>query len=113
MPTLRYRIRRKIYDCKTKDLILQEICPDLNANLATITIEEGFQLIKKSGKFCPGCNCKMKFKNFEPWCLYQFTFNRLDNNIIHCLSNLEICCYRCNSYGYGKQKIRCIKGCHQ
>ena len=54
----------------------------------------------------------MLFTNYLPWCVYQFSLDRLHNKIIHSKENLRIVCYNCNSSGNGSDKMSCSRGCH-
>ena len=85
----------------------------INEGLKTINLKDAFELIEKlNNDLCPGCNCKMLFCNYKPWCIYQFSFDRIDNNKIHSIDNLRIVCYNCNSLGLGSTKSKCSRGCH-
>lgn len=109
---LRAKISGKIQDYRRRDKLLAEKYYIKNIGLTTINSDEGIKLIEKYGKICPGCKCKMKLKNYKPWCLYQFTFDKIDNEKIHCFDNLKLACYNCNCLGYGKRKSDCVKSCH-
>lgn len=108
-PSLRSRITGKINDYRRRDLTIAEKFPKKNIGLKTITSNEGLELVQKFGKTCPGCDCKMKFRGYGPWCLYQFTFDKIDDEKIHDKSNLVLACYSCNASGYGVQKTGCVK----
>lgn len=112
MPTIRSKITGKLSYYRFADARYMAKFPEENAGLTTINSSEGLEIIEKCGKICPGCGCKMKFKNYGPWCLYQFTFDRIDNKKIHSKDNLVLSCYNCNASGYGAPKIGCKKGCH-
>ena len=55
----------------------------------------------------------MLFCNYTPYCVYQFSFDRIDNTKIHSINNLRIVCWNCNSSGYGSIKQSCSRGCHE
>jgi hypothetical protein len=110
--SLRSKITRKIGDYRRRDKVLSAKYPIINEGLTTITSDEGIEIVNKYGKLCPGCGCEMLFKDYAPWCLYQFTFDKINDNIIHCKSNLKISCYMCNCSGYGTPKYSCKKLCH-
>ena len=55
----------------------------------------------------------MLFCNYTPYCVYQFSFDRIDNTKIHSINNLRIVCWNCNSSGYGSIKQSCSRGCHK
>ena len=77
----------------------------------TMSLNDCIELIKDI-KFCCGCGCRMIFEDYKPWCLYQFTYDKIDNKLGHVKDNIKICCYHCNSTGYGIKKPNCIKLCH-
>ena len=54
----------------------------------------------------------MLFCNYTPYCVYQFSFDRIDNTRIHSIDNLRVVCWNCNSSGYGSFKQSCSRGCH-
>lgn len=113
MPTLRSRVTSKIRDYRDSDKYISQKYPEFNQNLSTISTDEGLEIVRNCGKICPGCGCKMKFRNYKPWCLYQFTFDRIDNKVIHSKDNLRLACYNCNATEYDSPKFSCIKLCHE
>lgn len=112
-PTLRSRITGKIRDYRRQDEHILKKYPEQNVGLRVMTTEEGLELVQKLGKMCPMCDCKMKFRGYQPWCLYQFTFDRIDNKKIHDPTNLRLSCYSCNAAGCVTPKIGCVKKCHE
>jgi hypothetical protein len=73
-----------------------------------------------SGK-CPRCACTILFEDYKPYCVYQYSFDRLDNSKGHVVENMEIVCWNCNSVdskvGLVPQyrcrlKRACTNGCH-
>lgn len=98
------RIDNKIINCD----ILQ-----LNKDLTTLKLQDGINLVNNLvNDICIGCGCTILFCNYKPWCVYQFSFDRIDNKKIHCIDNLRIVCYNCNSSGYGSKKLSCSRYCH-
>ena len=55
----------------------------------------------------------MLFCNYISFCVYQFSFDRIDNRKIHSNNNLRIVCWNCNSSGYGSIKLSCSRECHE
>ena len=109
----RIRLRRKISDAgkrDSSDIMARNI---LNYTSETANEEDCIELIQNlPNDLCMGCNNKMLFCNWEPSCVHQFTLDRIDNSQIHCIHNLRIRCYNCNSCGDGSTKYRCVSGCH-
>ena len=71
-------------------------------------------LIKQSFK-CYVCNDIVVTTNYRPYCCYQFSIDRIDNNKPHDNGNVLISCYYCNCRNYPlfdqSNKI-CNSGCH-
>jgi hypothetical protein len=85
-----------------------------NQGLETIKLKDAIKLVNDlDTDVCYGCKCKMLFYNYTPFCVYQFSFDRLDNKKIHSNDNLRIVCWNCNSSGYGSIKKSCSRGCHE
>ena len=63
-----------------------------------ITFEQAMTLIAEVMKnpICKYCQQTMVFTNFTKSDQHQFTFNRISNQQGHQLSNLEVCCFKCN-----------------
>jgi len=103
----------KLRDYRRVDKLKKEKYPINNEGLETIKLTDAKKLIHElKTDLCEGCNCKMLF-NYTPYCVYQFSFDRIDNTKIHAKSNLRIVCYNCNSSGYGSIKQSCSRGCHK
>lgn len=86
------------------------------SNMNTITVNDVIDLIGNN-KLCPDCNCELLFYDYQPFCLYQFSIDRIDNKLPHTISNCRITCYDCNAmkneYVFKRTpKKSCIKGCH-
>ena len=88
-----------------------------------LSVHECIQLIKETDSKCPECNCEMLFEEYKPWCLYQFSLDKIDNEKGHAIENLRIICYYCNAKGgwkltkYDKDKENdrresCSQKCH-
>lgn len=69
------------------------------------------QLFKKQRGRCGVCGQWLLMEPVAPWCLYQWTLDRIDDHRPHDASNVTLACYRCNSGGYSYQKD-CARGCH-
>lgn len=98
--------------------------PNQNVNLQTITWKEAYDFIKeKNQTHCPFCKDVILYYNYKPRCLYQFSLDRIYNDEIHHINNIQITCLNCNilKKDYSKptndkinccSKINCINGCH-
>ena len=106
------KINNKIRDYRRVDKRKKERFPSENEGLETIKLTDAIELINElKTDICEGCNSKMLF-NYSPYCVYQFSFDRIDDKKIHAKSNLRIVCYNCNASGYGSIKGGCSRGCH-
>ena len=107
-------VRNKLKTYKRDDKCLREEFLLENEGLETIKVIDAIKLIHElDTDICQGCNCKMLFYDYEPYCFYQFSFRRIDNKKIHTLDNLRIICWNCSSYGVGNYKDNCSRGCHK
>ena len=107
------KIRNKLRDYNRRDDKLRQ--KFINKNFSkTVDINDCLEIVKKHNGICEECNCKLLFFDYQPFCLYQFSFDRIDNSLIHSIDNLRIICYCCNSEGLGKKclKSNCSRNCH-
>lgn len=84
-------------------------------------IETILKLMEKLDCKCYNCGDILIFSGYTPYCLYQFTLDRIDENLPHTKDNVLLCCYYCNCRDYWKNhgedinewkhKI-CRNGCH-
>jgi hypothetical protein len=103
----------KLSDYRKVDRYKKEIFPLENENLETIKLKDAIELVNDlDSDLCYGCGCNMLFYNYIPYCVYQFSFDRIDNKKIHSKNNIKIVCWNCNSTGYGSIKKGCSRGCH-
>lgn len=96
--TLKRKINTKLSDYRRRDKGLSTKLPQKNKYKTTITLEDAVNmiLILKSNR-CPECNTCMYFTNYKPYERQQFSFDRIDETMIHDKHNLRIICYSCNS----------------
>ena len=68
--------------------------PELNVGKKIITSDECIYLVKQldTDKCCV-CRDIMLFDDYTPYCFYQFSFDRLNNNIIHSFDNIRVICW--------------------
>ena len=83
------RIRRKVSDMKFLEARKGQVC--------SFSVDDGVALVMRSSGVCPVCSCKLLFHSFRPYCLHQFTFDRVDSSKPHGLSNCRAVCFNCNS----------------
>lgn len=80
-----------------------------------ITNEFINEQINNQNKKCYICEEEVLLENWKPYCCYQFSIDRIDNNYPHNKDNIKISCYYCNCRHYPKftqhYKI-CSQGCH-
>ena len=65
-----------------------------------VTKEDVFCLFNKQKGRCYVCDDIVLTSNFKPYCLYQFSLDRLDNQLPHNKDNVLISCYYCNCISY-------------
>ena len=100
----------KLRDYRRVDKCKKEKFPLENEGLETIKLKDAIKLVDElDTDLCYGCKCKMLFCNYTPYCVYQFSFDRIDNTKIHSNNNLRIVCWNCNSSGYGSIKQSCSR----
>ena len=101
---------QKINSYKKQDEIIKNKYQDENLNYTTISKNEAYNFIKEQNiKNCPICDDIILYYEYLPHCLYQFSFDRLNNKEIHHINNLQIVCYNCNSLKSNKHKPNNIK----
>jgi hypothetical protein len=98
---------------KTKLSYYKKSSKNSASGKSIITTAEALDIIRnlESG-ICPGCNCEMLFTDYAPWCLYQFSFRKINDLLIHSADNIKILCYNCAALGEGLTKATCTKKCH-
>jgi hypothetical protein len=101
-------IKKKIQSCERYDKKRFGVAEELDIDLIYR------QLMYQNYK-CFNCKDIVKL-DYEPYCLYQFSIDRIDNNKPHTIDNILIACYHCNCMNHsefrGENKI-CSGGCHK
>ena len=111
---LKKKIKNKLKGYRTTDAKKIDFYPTINKGKKSIKMLDAIKLVKElDSDICKGCGCIMLFTGYKPFCVYQFSFDRINNKIIHAIDNLNIVCYNCNSIGYDMLKDACKSGCHQ
>lgn len=80
-----------------------------------LTIDDISQLLKKQRFTCYVCDEMVLTSKWKRFCCYQFSVDRIDNNLPHDRSNVLISCYYCNCrYHFEFNQINkvCNEGCH-
>ncbi len=94
---------------------------DKKKGYETASFAEFLAMVDACTATCSRCSCTMLFEDYKPYCYYQFSFDRLDNNKGHVAGNMEIVCWHCNSVDYVKvrplgfvrpKKPMCLQACH-
>ena len=108
------RVKRKVLDARKKDR--------RKFGAAEFSLEDALSLLEDAPAQCPCCGCELLYDGWRPNCLYQFTFDLLDNYKAHTRSNCRILCYDCNcrflaeadpDYRMGLPgKMTCLHDCH-
>jgi hypothetical protein len=117
---LKKNLTQKINGYKKQDEIIKNKYPDENLNYTTITKNEAYNFIKEQNiKNCPICYDIILYYEYLPHCLYQFSFDRINNKEIHHINNLQIVCYNCKSLKSNRDKpnnikkiFSCVNKCH-
>ena len=91
---------------------------------AELKIADARAVVQESDGRCENCGCEMLFDDWRPWCLHQFTFDRVDLTLPHSKDNVRLLCFYCNAHigtrrdPHGKlmwipcPKHDCLNGCH-
>jgi len=92
-------VMNKLSGYRKQDKAILARYPNLNENKQRITYDECVKLVQQLDTVvCSVCKDTMLFQDYTPWCMYQFSFDRLDNKIIHSIDNIRVICWGCNSY---------------
>ena len=65
-----------------------------------VSVNDVKKMLYKQENKCYVCGDNVITEQWRSNCLYQFTLDRIDNNLSHNKNNVLICCYYCNCYGY-------------
>ncbi len=69
---------------------------------------------QQSGK-CALCSEPMILSGWLPYCVYQFTIDRILDSLPHMKSNVVISCYHCNCSfhkNFSRKGRTCMRDCH-
>ena len=84
-----FNIMKKINSHQDYDKKKFDIKGDIDINYI-------IELIEKQKTRCYKCTDKVLTINYEPYCLFQFSIDRIDNFLPHNKDNVRISCYYCN-----------------
>ena len=101
-------IKRKLSRYKQSDI-------DKFGREGTISIDDVLELLKKQNFTCYVCDEMVLACNWKPLCCYQFSVDRINNNLPHDRNNVLISCYYCNCrhhFQFDQVNKICNKGCH-
>lgn len=85
-----------------------------NINSDYVTVNHVKKLLFKQDYKCYICGDNVLTEEWQPNCLYQFTLDRIDNNLPHDKNNVLICCLYCNCYGSDVNLYKlCKNKCHK
>ena len=90
--------------------------------IGNITLEDIKEKINEQEGKCFYCEEKLLFDDWVPYCWYQFSIDRLDDDLPHDADNCVISCYYCNCsqvmksqkkmHGYGLEDHKvCTQDC--
>jgi hypothetical protein len=105
-PNLSISIKNKIKEYNKQDFEKFGIKGNIN-------FDDIKELLNKQKFKCYVCNDIVLTYGYKPYCLYQFTLDRIDNTLPHNRNNVLICCYYCNckehllAYSENKDNIEC------
>jgi ribosomal protein S28E/S33 len=80
-----------------------------------VSIEDILQLLETQNYTCYICDEKVITLTWNPYCCYQFSVDRIDNDRPHDRNNVLISCYYCNCRNhpeFNQENKICNKGCH-
>jgi hypothetical protein len=81
-----------------------------------IEVQNVIDLLVIQKRRCYVCNDEVSLEGYLPYCAYQWSVDRINNNKAHDYGNVLISCYYCNCRGYKDFGIRnkvCTRGCHK
>jgi hypothetical protein len=104
------------YMCENKNIILSINLKIRTYNkkdietfgvIGNIKKEDVVALLNKQKFRCYVCDDIVLTFGYKPYCLYQFSVDRIDNSLPHNTDNILISCYYCNCIGYLKNILDC------
>lgn len=100
----------KINTYKKQDTINQRAITD-----KYVSVKDVKRLLSRQEQKCYVCgDVVLISEEFYPRCMYQFTLDRIDNNLPHNKDNVLVSCYYCNCYGESTTRMnkKCPNHCH-
>lgn len=75
--------------------------------IGNIKKEDVISLLNKQKFRCYVCDDIVLTFGYKPYCLYQFSVDRIDNSLPHNTNNILISCYYCNCISYLTDVLNC------
>ena len=106
---------------KVKDSIWED---KRKYGFSLLTTETARRVVEESSGECENCRCELLFDGWQPWCLHQFSLDRMDLTKPHGPNNMRVLCYSCNAQIASRRdskgrivhidcpKCDCLRGCH-
>ena len=88
-PFFKTKLREKV-----KDAVWEDVQKYGHSDLKIAGARE--VIVNSSGR-CENCESQLLFDQWSPWCLNQFTLDRVDLSRPHAVDNMRLLCYHCNS----------------
>ena len=105
---MRNNIQKKLLRYKKIDI-------DKFGREGSASIEDISQLLNKQKFTCYVCDEMIITSKWKPFCCYQFSVDRINNNLPHDRNNVLISCYYCNCrhhFEFNQKNKICNAGCH-
>jgi hypothetical protein len=83
--------------------------------IGNVSVDDIKQLLNKQKLKCYICNDEIKTMNWAPYCCYQFSIDRIDDNKPHNRDNVLMSCYYCNCRqhpDFNQHNKICNQKCH-
>ena len=99
-PNIKVSIKNKISGYNRNDM-------EKFGVVGNVKPEDIVLLLNKQKFKCYVCDDAVLTFGWKPYCLYQFSVDRIDNSLPHNRDNVLISCYYCNCIGYFMNDLDC------
>jgi len=115
-PFFKKKLREKVHDAVWED--------KRKYGLSALTTPAARKVVEDCTGRCDNCDCELLFNGWQPWCLHQFSLDRVDLTKPHGPENMRVLCYSCNAQIATTRdpeglimkvecpKMSCKSGCH-
>ena len=115
-PFFKKKLREKVHDAVWED--------KRKYGLSALTTPAARKVVEDCTGRCDNCDCELLFNGWQPWCLHQFSLDRVDLTKPHGPENMRVLCYCCNAQIATTRdpaglimkvecpKMSCKSGCH-